>query len=973
VNRTLLSALGSFAVALGVCTAGMATTLTAQTIPASLFGVVTDISGSRLPGVTVIASSQQLIGGQEVRITTEQGAFRFPALPPGTYTLTFELTGFQGIKHERITLQAGQSLGIDAEMSLAQFEEAFTVVGGAPVIDTRNSALVNRVDLATMENVPVAREFTQILNIMPGITNANYDFAPVNNVHGSTARQNQYALDGVNTNDPVTNTTSTLLPPDAFQEVQVTTAGISAEFGDAGGGVFNYVTKSGGDEFSGGANFFYQGEKLESDNLSDALRSAGLSSTSGFDSIKDAGVVLGGPMIRGRAWFFGNYRYVEMAERRADFSVPLDTTDHTYFFKGTVRISEGNRLEASFYYRDYLNFPYTAVASFANSGDPRVWTGIEKNNYHFAPTWQSVLTDKTLLNVRASSTLFQLLATNPNNDGSPVYSDAATGVFTGGDTHTFGDNGRNRHAVKADLTHFRDEWLGGSHNFKFGVEWGLEPTYAERFVQGARGANELVGCSDRCLSNSPDTVHRLFNGAPFRVRLYNSPLLQKQENRTLSAYVQDQWVLADRLTLNLGVRLDHVNSSLPAQWAGPGRWQERVDYAAQEGLIEITTLAPRLGASWDLGADRRSVVKASAGRFYNQFNTSYVGLVTPTNLGFIEYDWNDANGDLVYQPGEEGIVRVDTRPNPAQLPTLDPDLKNMYTDVYTIGYERTLSQAVSVGVTGIVKRDGNILGTTNARVPWSAYDPLTVVSPLNGQPLTIFTLRPEFQGIPGQTVLTNPGGRPGEPVKLERKYDGLEVVTRRRLQGGYQWEASYVFGRGLGNVSNAFGGGSSSANYANPNTFINRYGDLQMGPRHQFKVHGAYLAPGGITLSGYFQALSGVPVTNSVSGTGSVAGATTVRFFRQDYPEMQSETFIDAAVEAAGTNRFERQTTLDLRAEKSFRIGNGRLAAGIDVFNALNSGAVIQVHQLRLDHPLFNVPARIQLPRQVRIGARWTF
>jgi hypothetical protein len=921
----------------------------------------------------VVAASPQLLGGQDTRTTNEQGAFRFPALPPGLYTLTFELSGFRGIQRERINLQAGQSIGIDAEMSLAQIQESLTVVGEAPVIDTRSSALVNRVDLATMENVPVAREFTQLLNIMPGITNANYDFAPVNNVHGSTARQNQYALDGVNTNDPVTNTTSTTLPPDAFQEVQVTTAGISAEFGDAGGGVFNYVTKSGGDQFSGGANFYYQGEKLESDNVSDELRAAGLSSTSGFDNITDGGLTLGGPIARERMWFVNNYRYVDMAERRADFSAPLDTTDHTYFFKGTARVTDAHRLEASFYYRDYLNFPYTAVASFANSGDPRVWTGVEKNNYHIAPSWQSVLTDRLLLNVRASSTIFQLLATNPNNDGSPMYSDAATGVFTGGDTHNFGDNRRNRHAVKGDLSYFRDDWMGGSHNLKLGLEWGREPSWAERFVQGARGENELVGCSERCLSESPDTEHRLFNGAPFRVRLYNSPLLQAQENRTFSAYLQDQWVAGDRVTLNLGVRMDHVSGGLPEAYAGPGRWQERIDYPEQLGLIKITTVAPRLGASWDIAGDRRSVVKVSGGRFYNQFNTSYVGTVTPAGLGYREFDWTDGNGDMVYQIGEEGLLRADTRPNPAQLPALDPDLKNMYTDVYTLGFERALNPSVSLAVTGVIKRDGDIIGTINANVPWSSYNPVTVVNPLNGQPMTIYTLRTQFQGIAGQTVLTNPGNRPDETVALERKYDGVEVVARRRMQNGYQWETSYVWGRGLGNVSNAFGGGSSSVAYANPNDFINRYGDLQMGPRHQFKALGAWMAPAGIVLSGYLQALSGIPVTNSISGTGSVAGATTVRFFRTDYPEIQSETFIDVAVEPAGTHRFDPQVTLDLRAEKAFSVRNNRIAAVLDVFNALNGGTVIQVNQLRLDHPLFNVPARLQLPRQIRIGLRWTF
>jgi hypothetical protein len=959
---------------IAACAVGLAVDVTAQTVDGSVFGTVTDPSGSRLAGVTVVASSAQLLGEREVRVTGEQGAYRFPSLPPGIYTITFELSGFQGVKHERIALQAGQSIGIDAELKLAQVVESLTVVGESPVVDTRNSSLVNRADLATLENIPIAREFTQILNIMPGITNANYDFAPVNNVHGSTARQNQYALDGVNTNDPVTNTTSTVLPPDVFQEVQVTTAGISAEFGDAGGGVFNYVTKSGGDTFSGGGNVFYQGKRLESDNVSDALRAAGIRTSSGFNHIGDAGGLLGGPVRKGRVWFFGNYRYLDIAERRADFSAPLNTTDHTYFVKGTVLLPRSNRFEMLFYMRDYLNFPYTAVATFANSGDPRVWTGVEKNNYIIAPSLQSVLSDRTLLNVKVSSTIFQLLATNPNNDGSPMYSDANTGIFTGGDTHNFGDNRRNRHGVKTDLSHYRDNWLGGSHNLKVGFDWGIEPTYAERFMQGARGPGELVGCSERCLSDTPDTEHRLFNGAPFRVRLWNGPILQAQENRTMSAYAQDQWVVKDRLTLNLGFRLDHVNGSIAESTAGPGAWQPAVVYPRQSGLIKITTLAPRLGAVWDIKGDRRSVIRVSGGRFYNQFNTSYVGTVTPAGFGYVEYDWTDLNNDRVYQVGEEGIRRADTRPNPALLPRLDPDLQNMYTDVYTIGLERALSPTISLAVTGLIKRDGNILGSINAAVPWSAYDPITVINPLNNQPMTIYTLRTQFRGIPGQTVLTNPGGRPGEPVELERKYDGVELVARRRMQDRYQWEVSYVWGRGLGNVGNGFGGGSNSATYTDPNSYINRYGDLPMGPRHQVKALATYLAPYGFTLSAYVQALSGIPTTNAISGTGGVAGATTVRFFQTTYPQILSETFIDVAVEPAGTRRFERQTNLDLRVEKIFRLGGrGALSGIVDVFNALNAGEVIELSQLRLDHPLYNVPARIQAPRQVRIGARWTF
>lgn len=959
-------------VLVGLLPLTLASPAAAQTITGSIFGTVTDASGSRLPGVTVTIRSPQLIRGTDVRMTSEEGVYRAPNLPPGTYEVQFELGGFQTVRHADIALLAGQSLAVDAQLQVAQLEESLVVTGDAPLVDVRNSALVNTADTATLENIPVQREFTQILNIMPGVTDGRYDFSPVNNVHGSTLRQNVYNLDGVNTDDPITNATVTLLPPDAFQEVQVTTAGISAEFGDASGGVFNYITKSGGNTFSGGANYYYQGENLQADNLTDEYRQAGLTAASGFEHVHDAGVLLGGPILQNRAWFFGNYRYMDAAETRSDFAEPLTTTDHMAFAKGTVQVNAANKGELSYYYRNYTNFPYTAVASFRNSGDPRVWMGVEKHTHIIVPRWTSVLNDRTVLEVRWNSSLFQLAATNPNNDGSPAYIDAATGIFFGGDQHTFGDNRRDRHRIKGDLSYFRERWLGGTHNFKGGLEWGYDPVFQERIFQGARSANALFGCSERCISGTPDTWHVLFNGDPFRVRLWNSPRLTYAENQRLAGYIQDQWVVRERVTLNLGARIDRVTGSLPESRGGGGGWEEPVVFPEQNDLIDITDFSPRFGVVWDVTGDRRTTIKGSAGRFYNQINTGYVSLVDPNGIGYREFDWHDRNGDRIYQVGEEGILRADTRPNPARRPQIDPDLKNMYTDVFTIGVERAILPNTSLAVTGIFKRDGDIIGTVDAAVPFSAYDPVTVVNPLNNAPMTIYTRRLEFRGQPAQTVLTNPGERPGDPVALERKYDGLEVVLRKRMYDDWQFETSYVFGNGRGNVGNAFGD-SFAADYSNPNVLIDRFGDLPMGPRHQFKMHGAILVKYGVLLSGYFEVLSGIPWTDTFFGSGTVKGAAIVRFFQSDYPALQSETFIDVAGEPAGTRKFDNQTRLDLRAEKQFQTPGGEVGFVLDIFNVFNASEVIRIRDLLSTSPNFGVPAQIQAPRQARLAVRWSF
>lgn len=857
-------------------------------------------------------------------------------------------------------------------MTIADVQESITVVGSAPLIDTRNAALTNTADAVTLEHVPVPRNFTDILNIMPGVTDGLYDFSRVNNVHGGTTRQNVYNLDGVNTDDPNTNAPVTDLAPDAFQEVQVTTAGITAEFGDASGGVFNYITKSGGNSFSGGVNYFFQNTSMESDNVSDDLKARGVTK-GGFDHIHDRGALLGGPILENQAWFFANYRDFDQSERRSDFRGAISTTDKQLFTKATLQLSTNHKVETSVFYRDFLNFPFTSMASFRNSADERTWIGVAKKNTITTPRWTGIIGNNTVLEARGSLAYLSLIATTPNNVGAPAYIDQGTGILSGGDDQTFGDNDRNRHQFKTDVTHFTEKLFGGSHNLKTGFDWQRGPVYEQRFVSGARGRDELAGCSERCISATPDTQHLLFNGAPFRVRLWNTPRLQYYETRRWAYYAQDQWVLQQNLTLNLGVRLDHVSGFNPESQGGGGRWETTVTtFPKQESLLDLTTIAPRLGVVWDVRGDHKTTVKSSYGRFYYQLNNNHISIASAAGPGFREFEWRDLNGDQIYQPGEEGTLISDSRPNPARLPIVDPDLKNQYNDVWTIGFERTLRTDLALAVTGIFKRERDLIGTADLAIPFSAFSPISVTNPITNQPMTIYTQRLEFLGRPIQRILTNPGERPGDTEKLRRQYNGLEVVLRKRLQRNTQFETSYVLGQGEGNVGNAFGD-SNAADYTNPNSLINRFGDLPLGPRHQFKARGVYLAPRGFVFSGYFQALGGIPWTDTIIGSGTTKGAAIVRFLRTQHPQIQSEAFIDVAAEVAGTRKFDTQTRLDLRAEKRFDLKLGHFAIALDVFNVLNSGTVVRIRDLRLDSANFGIPAPLQLPRQARLVARWTF
>ena len=947
----------------------------AQQVAGSIFGTVSDGTGARLPGVSVTVASPQLLGGQQVRATGADGTYRFVNLSPGTYSVSFDLQGFQSQKREGILLLAGQSLPVVVALQLAGVQEAVTVTGEAPLIDTRTSGLVNFADPETLENVPYDRDYTKILNLLPGVVDANYNFSPINVVHGGSVRQNEYSLDGIYTNDSLTGATSTQLSVDTIQEIQLTTAGITAEYGDASGAVFNYITKSGGDRFSGGASFYFQNRSTEADNVSDDLKQQGLSVASGFEHVYDVSGFIGGPIKREKAWFFANYRYQDLQEIKSDFPVALGNEEKQLFVKGTVKLSDSNTLMASYNRRVFTNFPFTATASFRNADDPRTWMGLVKTNRIPSVQWTSVINESTLLEVRGALGYYHIPVSNPNNDGSTSYIDLSTGIISGGDFHTIGRVERNRHQARADLTHFKENWAGGSHEFKGGIKWMNTPNLALAFLQGARGENELTGCSEACISDTPDVQHFLFDGEPFRVSLYNSPSDRKYEFNIWNAYFQDQWVLRERVTLNLGVRYDHSSGTVNESSVGGGAFEPLQVFPEQSGIITFNNVAPRLGVVWDINGSNRTTIKGSAGRYYSQPLALWLGDINPAVLAFREFDWEDRNGDRVWQQGEETLLRRDTRPDPTAFPTADPNLKNQYTDVYTIGFQHLIGEEWVLSATGIFKRDGDLIGFVNDAVPISAYQRITVTNPLNGQPLEIFTLPTEFLGRRPAIRQTNPGDRPGDPAPLTRKYDGVEVVLNKRMSDNWQLSTSYVLGRGHGNVSNSFAG-STWADYTNPNFFINRDGDLAMDRRHQFKLQATYQTSFGLLFSGFLEVLSGFPITNNYQGFNqeSPRGATEVRIFASDFPQILSETFIDVAGEPAGTRTFDAETLLDLRVQYRFPVGGDAGVALIaDIFNVFNSGTVIRLNALRLDDPKYLTPAELLKPRVLRMGIRFDF
>jgi hypothetical protein len=303
---------------------------------------------------------------------------------------------------------------------------------------------------------------------------------------------------------------------------------------------------------------------------------------------------------------------------------------------------------------------------------------------------------------------------------------------------------------------------------------------------------------------------------------------------------------------------------------------------------------------------------------------------------------------------------------------VDPDLKQQYIDNFQVSFERQIGRDFIVSVAGIFKRERDILEDTIITRPFSGYNPVTVNNPIDNQPLTIYVLDPSYLGSASIYQLTNPV----DPVALYRDYDALEVVAKKRFSDGWQFMASLNWSKSYGNIGNSYGSTSGGRGvYDDPNSLINVEGPLDMDAPVAVKLQGTYVVPGDIWLSGYYLGVSGFPLKPPENFPSDPAlGAYTLRIFDDDVPEMVVESYVEVSGVQRGTHRHDFRHMVSLRAEKRFALSESmRIGIIADLFNVLNSSRVTTIQSLRYDLPQFLVPAKIELPRILRIGLRFEF
>ncbi|MCZ6619109.1 MAG: TonB-dependent receptor [Gammaproteobacteria bacterium] len=797
--------------------------------------------------------------------------------------------------------------------------EAIVVAGGPVVIDFTTTANGARLGQQEFELIPSDRSFRDLLRVMPHTYESTHGDGI--NVNGSTGIENMYFVDGINTTDPYLAATSTELPYNFVQEIQLLSGGYEAEFGRSLGGIVNVVTRSGGNEFHGSVFGYFNNHSLTAE---ERLGIGGRQSRGA--NVYDFGFALGGPVVRERLWFFAAY---DPTFRNADIEIDRfgffeeKGTDHLFAGKLTWSPQQNTRAVLSVL-GDISRADRVHPGPFTNP-DSLVNPGALLNRFEDGGVSTSLVVTRDIAGqwlVNASlGYQYRNLYDGPRaGDDSaratevvPINLTQAIQVFSGG----FGewiDADNSRFSAKLSATRFLAD-----HTLKAGLEWEATAT-DERNGNTSPGViiiNLIVPDDPAACQNNPF----FFTCRHFAIFL--EPVETDVSGRFPAAFIQDSWKATDRLTVNLGVRWD------AQYWVGTdGQVAQRITDQWQ----------PRTGFTYDLTGRGDHKLSGSFGRFYQQTALRLVS--TRANgvdqNGFRFYDGDPRTGG---QPVGEFV-------SCCSIEVERDGLRGSHFDEFSLGYESLFDDRYHIGVRGVYRtlRDAVQPGRCDQ-------DPAS----------------PNACGPGGESGTGNPGrGILTYLDPVERVYRAVEfslaIVGDRR----YSLSANYVLSRNSGNYPGAhdqdqgnFFFPSNNRSYQFRSQMVNNNGPLPNDHSHAFKLWGSYQFARGFRGGGFFTVSSGVPISrlSLVQEIGLAPGFITPRG-----SEGRTPTIWD----------------FDLRVSYTLQGSGARPRFTLDILNAGNTRGTLGVDNMferfgGRDNPNWGRPRSHQDPRTVRLGVELLF
>ncbi|MEO8678271.1 MAG: TonB-dependent receptor [Vicinamibacterales bacterium] len=910
----------------------------AQQTTGTITGRVLDAQNAAIPGATVTAKSPTT-GFVRTVVSDTEGVYRLSALPVGLYDLTAELSGFGTVDRKNIAVNVGQTLTLDVALKVASVAETITVTGEAPLIESSASSVGGVVDIGRIESLPLnGRQFANLAATIPGVglgfhsdPTKSTQFSP--QINGGNGRNVNYQIDGGDNNDDTVGGLLQMFPLEAIQEFNFVTSRSKAENGRSNGGVMNIVTKSGTNDLHGSFFTNFRNDGLNAKTTTEKNNGV----AKGDYSRYQYGGSFGGPIVKDKFHYFGA---AERTDQKTFQSVStkglfpsLDGVYATPYTEDLLNIKATANMSASQYLsvrygRNQNSQPYGASASKPPNG----W-GTSDNSFNSINLNHNWI----LAGTRLNEFIFQYadFSNHIGANSQDPYQTFPNGVSVGQSPNTPQTTQQKKYQFRDDFSWHLTGKGGVGHDMKAGVNFINEPRLFITFNSG-KGVLQHTHLDNNV--NGPLSLVSMNDGDASA----NIPLKQ------YAAYVQDDWRIADHVTLNLGIRYDYIvgyqfdqskNPNFIAyQAAGAAGLLKGIKGMENAGLSpqnDKNNIQPRVGLAWDLKGDGRDVFRAGYGIYMDMAYTNSNALFAAsdaTGKGFgtvlnVDNQSGIRNPDgSFYQVGQPTTnIAGQNTANPNVKPLFgqwtDPRLQMPYTRQTAVGFSHELAPSTIV-TADFVYADGRDLNT-RARL-----------NTLNAAGVRRF---------PAAGLIVSPaaiGTRPAISAG-KSKYTAGIFGLKRRMTNGIDFTATYTLAAAKSTIGTAVD--ELNANNLQDATLL--YDDPKVfGPtsrtdaRHSGTIAAVFLVK-GFSIAPFYIYKSPLPVSITEGLDTNANGE------RNDIPvKAYQYAGIGVAPKEIGNcetyncGRGAWRTQMNIRVSKSFNLmGRSRVEAFGDIFNLMNA------------------------------------
>ncbi len=1000
-------------------------------------GTVMSDDGAPLPGATVEISSPSLLGGNRSTTTSARGTYVFLNLPVGTYSITASRDAFKTVTQENVVVSAAAVVTVDLTLPVGAVEEFVTVTTEGPIVDTKTSAVDAKIDRDLLDKVPTSRDAFYDLSLMtPGM--APGSGAPTQTTefqsptaYSSATNENVFLINGVDATSPRAGSFGSLVNVnyDIVEEVRVVALGSRAEYGSFSGAAIDVVTKSGGNDFNGSFAFYSKlgsvadNQPAPGEDLGRPFLFIGEDAQLAGEIEKDweASGTFGGPIAKDRAWFFGAFDNVRSASLPPRWPLQSEYRGRYADAKLSAAPFENHLAWIAYHYEN--NDSNGSSWGSQPGWDTSMTYGTKTANNTFSSQWQWLSGPKTTVSAKWlgfwTTDQPYIPEDAPDHPGYInwwKWTDAYGSYGINGAFPYVEGYQSSRNTLQADLSHYAEEFLG-EHDIKFGVQYTkgrsnsqggyfqnyVNFLYPYRWTQSVQYLQSWYGDTGLLFYNQKDTIN---------------PSLTVRTGDSFGMFFDDQWTPNRRLTINLGLRFDHMTSKY-----GAGRIYEFPtspdaindpppvlrDRASTDNIFDFKTIAPRIGLTYQVTEDGKTVARASYGRYYLPLTAESLRrfgpdmpLVSRLYQIFEVGPWGevDTNGDGF-------IDSIETREAARMVHGLTPlaeleqsvdyswtlnvadGLKNQHTDQLTLGLEREIAPNFSVSGTYIYKHSTDLF----ANVPindltgqeWE-YERIPFET-RNGQTVNLYSVvHQDYDGngvVDGADIafVDNNGGSRVQNLPSfdgttpKRDYHGAQVAFRKRFD---QWQtlASVLYSSSSGISRRSFrqdfnveGPMFYDDNWmGNLNYAVNNLeGPLPFTPTWEVKVSGSYSIPQvEVDVGARLRFMTGRPVwelENYPQHTqfGDPPGGVIIP---GGLPQVVS-------VDPNDPDNLPNLTLLDLHAAKIFRLNEQQsLHVVLDGFNIFNTNTPTDMGVIGEGYGnVTNIPQG----RRFRFGVRFQF